>query len=106
MTTPARQNTRSRRHAALLLAGAWAFALCVIFAAHELGHLLALRLYGVTEVRIVLHPFTGARTVWNATNEFLGVVDAAGPLASIMVGVGISAARRRACRCGLLWPCR
>ena len=74
----------------LLLAGAFAFALCVLVGVHELGHAAALRYFGVTKMRIILHPFSASRVVWDTTDEFLGYVDAAGPLAAILVGCAIA----------------
>ena len=74
----------------LLLSGAFAFALCVLVGVHELGHAAALRYFGITQMRIVLHPFSASRVVWDTTDEFLGYVDAAGPLAAILVGCAIA----------------
>ena len=81
----------------LVLAGAFAFAMCVSVSVHELGHAAALRYFGVRQMQIILHPFSASRVVWDATDEFLGYVDAAGPLASVLVGVVVTAA---------LWPVR
>jgi len=55
-----------------LLFAAFAFAFCVGVGAHELGHAFALHLFGVHDVKVVLHPFGASRTVWNTSNEYLG----------------------------------
>lgn len=90
MKTRSTSSASGSLRAALLLFGSYTFAYSVLVAIHETGHLLALRSYGVTDVRIVLHPFTGSRTIWNATDAFIGKVDAAGPLAAIMFGAVVS----------------
>ena len=77
---------------ALLLFGGYTFAYSVLVAVHELGHFLTLRALGVANVTFVLHPFTGSKTIWDATDEFIGTVDVAGPLAAVVVGVIITAA--------------
>ena len=81
---------RSSFHSVLLLGGAFAFALCVLVGVHELGHAAALRYFGITQMRIVLHPFSASRVIWDTTDEFIGYVDAAGPLAAIFFGCTIS----------------
>lgn len=81
---------QSSFHSVLLLAGAFTFALCVLVSAHELGHAAALRYFGITQIRIVLHPFSASRVIWDTTDEFIGYVDAAGPLATIFFGCMIS----------------
>jgi hypothetical protein len=98
MNAQARPVPSALLRSTLLLLGAYVFAYSVLVTLHELGHFLALRLYGVTDVRIVLHPFTGSYTSWNTTNAFIGVVDAAGPLNAILIGTIVTAAlwsRRR-----------
>jgi hypothetical protein len=45
-----------------------------------------LRYFGITQMRIVLHPFSASRVIWDTTDEFIGYVDAAGPLAAIFFG--------------------
>ena len=76
----------------LLLFGGYTFAYSVLVAVHELGHFLTLRALGVADVTFVLQPFTGSKTIWDATDEFIGTVDVAGPLAAVVVGVLVTAA--------------
>ncbi len=80
--------------AGLLLLGAFAFAIGIVQSVHELGHALALRAYGISDVRIVLHPFLGSRTIWQDTTDYagFGTVDAAGPLAPITLGAIVTLA--------------
>ena len=85
-------NKKSSLQSVLLIAGAFAFALCILVSVHELGHAAALRYFGVTQMRIILHPFSASRVVWDSTDEFIGYVDAAGPLAAILFGCTITIA--------------
>ncbi|MBN1963201.1 MAG: hypothetical protein JW910_01055 [Anaerolineae bacterium] len=91
MATQSDQSGHTLVRSSLLLFGAYAFAYSVLITVHELGHALVLRAFGVTDVKVVLHPFTGSRTIWDATDEFIGTVDAAGPLAAILVGTIVTA---------------
>ena len=82
---------RSATRSVLLLLGAFAFAFCLGMTVHELGHLVAIRLLGITEVTVSVHPFRPSYTSWNATRGGLGYVDAAGPLGNVLLSTVVVA---------------
>ena len=70
----------------LLLMGAFTFAFFIGTAIHEFGHVIALRAFGIEQYKVIIHPFIGNQIIWNVNDEFIGYVDAAGPLFNILVG--------------------
>ena len=73
----------------ILLLCAFSFAFFTGVATHEFGHAIALRYFGIKEVKIILHTFESSRVIWNVNNQYMGYVDAAGPLLNIFVGNSI-----------------
>ena len=67
--------------------GAYTFAFFIGTALHEFGHAIALVAFGVDQYKVVIHPFLGCYTSWSLNNEYIGYVDAAGPLFNMLMGV-------------------
>lgn len=81
----------------LLLLGSFVFAFILGEAVHELGHVLAHRLYGY-QVGMVLDPFGGSRTLGSSSpRDIWGPTTAAGPLLNLLAALLIFM---------LLWPRR
>ena len=76
----------NRKRNILLLIGAFTFAFFIGTTIHEFGHVIALRLFGVNQYKIFIHPFLGNQVNWNVNNDYIGYVDAAGPLFNILIG--------------------
>lgn len=77
----------------LLFFGSFLFAGNMNFAAHEIGHWIADRHYGVDDVRIFLHPFIGSRIIgfeWHGPKPWPLLLDASGLLLTILIGAGIT----------------
>ena len=66
--------------------GAFTFAFFVGSVVHEFGHVIALKAFGVYQYKVVIHPFLGNYMTWDLNNDYIGYVDAAGPLFNILVG--------------------
>lgn len=73
----------------LALIGAFSFAFFLGVAIHEFGHAIAIRSLGVRDVQVILHPFGSSSTIWNVNRNFLGYVDAAGPLFNVFLSCSI-----------------
>jgi hypothetical protein len=76
----------NRKSNILLLIGAFTFAFFIGTIIHEFGHVIALRLFGVNQYKVVIHPFLGNQVIWNVNDDYIGYVDAAGPLFNILIG--------------------
>lgn len=82
---------KEMQKAFLLLFLSFTFANSVTVAIHELGHAIAIRAGGISDVRIILHPYISSMVIWKPVPELLGFVDAAGPLFNILVSTIIFA---------------
>jgi hypothetical protein len=70
----------------LALLGAFTFAFFLGTVIHEYGHVIALRYYNVDQYSVIIHPFKGNQVNWVVNNDYIGIVDAAGPLFNVVFG--------------------
>jgi len=73
------------------------FANSVTVALHEIGHYIAIRAAGITDVKLFLHPYLSSYTQWSPSPQLKGLVDMAGPVFNIAVSLALFA---------LLWKWR
>ena len=71
----------------LLLFFSFTFANYACVALHEIGHVLAIFIGGVNNVKLFIHPYLSSYVRWSAIPELIGYIDAAGPLFNIAMSV-------------------
>lgn len=88
----------------LAFGGAFVFAMNAEVALHEFGHGLAIGALTGRSVRFVLHPFLPSATLWSPPDHVTALIDAAGPLLPVTLGVLVAAAlwRNRSTSLGFL----
>lgn len=91
----------------LLLMGAFSFAFFIGTVVHEFGHVIAIKAFGIEQFKVIIHPFVGNYVTWDVDNNFIGYVDAAGPLFNVFMGnsflIGFWRWRQRIIPSILLW---